>query len=86
MACSTFPFCTRPLFVSRSEMRKYTVDFSCTYVFLRTDTAGHPLQSDYTDTFRVLQRTTNHLFLDQNVHRTTVSIDRLKVTFLNIRL
>ncbi|CAH8490858.1 unnamed protein product [Dicrocoelium dendriticum] len=56
---------------------------TCTHVFLRTDAVRRPLQPPYTGPFRVLQRTPKHFTIDQNGHRTTVSIDRLKVAFFD---
>ncbi|GFV68594.1 integrase catalytic domain-containing protein [Trichonephila clavipes] len=52
-----------------------------THVFLRRDMLRHPLQQPYDGPFKVLQRKDKVFFLDINVKRVSVSIDRCKPAF-----
>ena len=58
----------------------------CTHVFVRHDAVKKPLQVPYDGLFRVLERTDKLFALDINGRRENVSIDRLKVAYMEVDL
>ena len=56
---------------------------TCTHVFLRRDAVRKPLQPPYDGPFRVISRTDKHFTLDINGRQDTVTVDRLKVAYVN---
>ncbi|XP_064461876.1 uncharacterized protein LOC135372067 [Ornithodoros turicata] len=54
-----------------------------THVFIRNDATRAPLQPPYQGPFRVLQRTDRHFTVDIDGRHDTVSIERLKLAFLD---
>ena len=69
--------------VHRSH-RTYVSDSlnSASHVFIRQDTVCGSLQQPYEGPFKVLQRTAKYFVVDVNGRSDTVSIDRLKPTFM----
>ena len=55
---------------------------SCTHVFVRHDTVKKPLQQPYDGPFKVTERSTKHFTLDIKGKESVVSIDRLKLAYL----
>ena len=58
----------------------------CTHVFVRHDAVRKPLQVPYDGPFRVLKRTDKFFALDFNGRRENVSIDCLKVAYMDTDL
>ena len=56
---------------------------SCTHVFVRTDAVRKPLQPPYTGQYKGLKRTDKHFTLDMHGCKENVSVDRLKVAYLD---
>ena len=59
---------------------------SCTHVFVRCDHVQKPLQPPYKGPYRVLERRDKFYILDLNGKRDTVSLDRLKIAYLDTDL
>ena len=57
---------------------------SCTHVFVRCDHVQPPLQPPYKGPYRVLDRADKYYTLDIKGKRDTVSLDRLKVAYLDV--
>ncbi|XP_071947514.1 uncharacterized protein [Antedon mediterranea] len=55
----------------------------CTHVFVRCDSVKKPLQSPYNGPFKVLNRTDKYFVLSIADKHETVSLDRLKVAYVN---
>lgn len=56
--------------------------FTSSYVFVRVDAVRKPLQQPYNGPFKVLKRNNKFFTLDIRGKRETVSLDRLKVAYL----
>ena len=59
---------------------------SCTHVYVRTDAVRTPLQPPYTGPYLTLRRHDKHYTLDVNGRKEHISLDRLKVTYLDTDL
>ena len=59
---------------------------SCAHVFVRCDHVQKPLQPPYKGPYRVLERRDKLYILDLNDKRDTVSLDRLKIAYLDTDL
>lgn len=55
---------------------------TCTHVWVRTDAVRKPLQPPYKGPYKVLRRENKYFVLEVNNKKETVSIDRLKVAYL----
>ena len=56
---------------------------TCTHVYVRTDAVRHPLQPPYTGPYKVLARHDKHFALEMRGKRENISLDRLKVAYLD---
>ena len=56
-----------------------------THVFVRHDAVRKPLQPPYDSPYPVAVRTNKHFTVTVNGHNTTISIDRLKPTHLDLK-
>ena len=59
---------------------------TCTHVFVRDDSVRKPLQPPYRGPFRVVERQDKYFILDINGKNDSVSIDRLKVAYVDDNL
>ena len=55
---------------------------TCPFVFVRVDRVRKPLESPYTGPYRVLSRHDKHYTIDRNGSPDNISIDRLKVAYM----
>ena len=55
---------------------------TCTHVFVRVDAVKKPLQQPYDGPFEVVRRTDKYFIVNRNGKHDSVSIDRLKVAFI----
>ena len=56
---------------------------TCTHVYVRTDSVRTPLQPPYTGPYPIIQRHDKHFTLDIRGRKEHISIDRLKVAYLD---
>ena len=74
------PVLTRPS-TKKSQVHKDLEN--CSHVWVRTDSIRKPLQAPYTGPYKVLNRNDKVFKLDYHGKTKTVSIDRLKVAYLD---
>ena len=55
---------------------------TCSHVFVRVDQVRRPLQAPYLGPFKVLKRNDKYFIIERNGKPETVTVDRLKVAFL----
>ena len=56
---------------------------TCTHVYVRTDAVRKPLQPPYTGPYKILRRHARHFMIDISGKSASISIDRLKVAYLD---
>lgn len=56
---------------------------TCAFVFVRVDSVRKSLQPPYEGPFRVVSRKDKYFVIDRNGHKDTISIDRLKVAYVD---
>ena len=59
---------------------------TCTHVYVRTDAVRTPLQPPYTGPYPIIQRRDKYFTLDIRGRKENISIDRLKVAYLDTDL
>ena len=57
--------------------------FTCPYVFVQVDSVCKPLRPLYDGAFKVIERRENYFVIDRHGQHDYVSIDRLKVAFVD---